>query len=36
MINLLGNETIQSYKFRTKILIEINDNRKGTYNKKSP
>ena len=32
IINLLGNTPNQSSKFRTKNLIEINDQSKGKYN----
>ena len=32
MLNLLDNETTQSYTFRTKNWIWINDDRRKTYN----
>ena len=35
MINLLDNLTTQTYKFRTKNLVEINDDSQGTYNTNS-
>ena len=35
MINLLDNTTNQPSRFRTKNLVEINDDARGTYNKNS-
>ena len=32
IINLLGNKINQSYKSRTKILVEINEESQGPYN----
>ena len=35
IINLLNNTSNQLSKFRTKNWVEINDDRNGTYDKKS-
>ena len=34
IMDLLDNTSIQPSKFRTKYSVEINDNARGTYNRK--
>ena len=34
IMDLLDNTSIQPSKFRTKHSVEINDNARGTYNRK--
>ena len=34
IMDLLDNTSIQPSKFRTKNSVEINDNARGTYNRK--